>query len=94
MQATLIHQIAGIVNYSPLPVQSGDTLQQVLNIVFGVSASIALLLIVISGFRYIVANGDPNSTASAKRGILYAVVGLVVVMAAYSIVAFVVKGVI
>lgn len=93
MYMNLTHIIAGVVDYSSLPKQSGDTTQQVLNIVFGVSASIALLMIVISGFRYIVANGDPNSVSSAKRGILYAVIGLIVVLAAYSIVTFVINGI-
>ena len=70
-----------------------STIPTILNIVFSIAASVALLMVVINGFRYITAHGDPNSTASAKNGILYALVGLVVVMAAYSIVAFVVKGV-
>jgi len=85
--------VASLIDTTGLPRPGGDTINVVLNIVFGVSASIAVLMIVIGGFRYIVAHGDPNQTASAKNGILYALVGLVVVMAAYSIVAFVVKGV-
>jgi hypothetical protein len=72
---------------------TANTIPTILNIVFAMSASIALLMIVISGFRYIVAHGDPNATAAAKKGVLYAIVGLVVVMSAYSIVTFVVKGV-
>lgn len=63
-----------------------------LNIVFAFSASIAVLIIIVCGFRYIVAHGDPNATAQAKNGILYALVGLFIVMAAYSIVTFVVRG--
>jgi hypothetical protein len=70
-----------------------NTIPTILNIVFAMAASIAVLMVVIGGFRYIVAHGDPGQTASAKNSILYAIVGLVVVMAAYAIVAFVVKGV-
>lgn len=84
---------ASIVDYSSLPKAKGNTIQTVVDIVFAISASIALLMIVVSGFRYIVAHGDPGATANARKGILYAVIGLLVVMAAYSIVAFVVKGV-
>jgi hypothetical protein len=73
---------------------TSNTIPTVLNIVFSIAASVALLMVVINGFRYIIARGDPGSTASAKNGILYSLVGLAVVMAAYSIVAFVVKGVI
>jgi len=78
----------------PQPPNSGNNiLPTVLKIVFGLAGSIAVLMVVINGFRYIVAQGDPNSTASAKNGIIYALVGLLVVMTAYSIVAFVVHGV-
>lgn len=61
--------------------------------VFPISASLALLMVVIGGFKYITANGDPNSVTSAKNTIIYALIGLLVVMAAFSIVTFVVKGV-
>lgn len=62
------------------------------SVVFGITASIAVLIIVIGGFRYIVAHGDPNSVAQARKSILYAIIGLFVTLAAYSIVQFVVRG--
>lgn len=63
-----------------------------LSVVFALAASIAVLMIVIAGFRYILAHGDSNAMAQARNSIIYAVVGLVVIMAAYAIVTFVVKG--
>jgi len=84
------------IDTSPLPQPSnsgGNFEANVLNIVFAIAASIAVLMVVIGGFRYIVAQGDPSATASAKNSIIYALVGLLVVMAAYAIVAFVVNGV-
>ena len=88
-----LHIVAGIIDTSGLPRTSAggnNTINVVLNIVFGLAASISVLMMVIGGFRYIVAHGDPSQTAAAKNGIQYAVIGLVVVMAAYSIVTFVV----
>jgi hypothetical protein len=84
--------VGGVIDLSglPKPAANASTVQTVLNIVFGIAASAALLMIVIGGFRYIVAHGDPNSTAQARNTILYAVIGLLVTMAAYSIVTFVV----
>jgi hypothetical protein len=90
-----IRQILGaIIDTGPLPKANADshTLSTVLNLVFGTVASIAVLIIVVSGFRYIVAHGDPSATAQARNGVIYAVVGLLITMAAYSIVIFVVKG--
>jgi hypothetical protein len=86
--------VSSIIDTSSLPQpNTSNTIQTVLDIVFGISASIAVLMTVIGGLKYIVARGDPNATASARNTILYAIVGLVVVMAAYSIVTFVVKGI-
>jgi len=89
----MIQYIAGVVQTTSLPTLKSDPIDIIINIVFALAASIALLMVAIGGFRYVVSNGDPNATASAKNAILYAIIGLIVVIAAYSIVAFVVKGV-
>lgn len=92
--AMLTSSMAAIITGGGLPQpNTSNTIPTILNMVFAISASVALLMVVIGGFRYIVARGDPSGTASAKNGILYAIVGLIVVMAAYSIVALTVKGV-
>lgn len=75
---------------NPNPASAVPTM---LDLVFAVTASISVLMAVIGGFKYVASNGDPNQAASAKNTILYAIIGLIVVMAAYSIVTFVVKGV-
>lgn len=64
-----------------------------LQIVFGTTGAIALLIIVISGFRYVIASGDPSAVAKARSTILYAIIGLAVALAGFSIVTFIVKGV-
>ncbi len=68
-------------------------LPTILQILFGVLGSVALLVIVISGMRYVVASGDPAAVAKARSTIVYAIVGLAVAMAGFSIVTFVVKGI-
>ena len=77
---------------NPGSAQGSGYLDTVLKIVFAIAASVAVLMIAINGFRYIVARGEPGATASAKDGILYSVVGLLITMVAYSIVVFVVRG--
>jgi hypothetical protein len=78
-----------------LPKATADqgALSTVLSIVFAITAAVALLVIVIAGFRYIVARGDPNSVSQARNTILYAVIGLLISLAAFSIVTFVLKGI-
>ncbi|HUB94245.1 MAG TPA: hypothetical protein VMB52_07125 [Verrucomicrobiae bacterium] len=79
------------INTSPLPQPiADDPTQIILNFVFALAGSIAVLMVVINAFRYILARGDPGAVNSARNGIIYALAGLVVVMAAYSIVVFVV----
>lgn len=50
---------------------------------------IAVVMIIIGGLKYITSGGDSNSVSSAKNTLLYAVIGLVVVVLAQAIVFFV-----
>lgn len=51
----------------------------------------AVIIIIISGFRYITANGDTQKTTSARNTLVGAVVGLIIIAVAQSIVIFVVS---
>lgn len=88
----LLVRFMAIIDITGLPRAQANntTLSTILNTVFGVVASMAVLIVVIGGFRYILARGDPNGTAQARNTILYAVIGLIVTLAAYSIVTFVI----
>lgn len=50
---------------------------------------VAVIMIIIGGFRYITAQGDTGQLATAKNTILYSIIGLVVAIAAFAIVNFV-----
>lgn len=81
------------VNTSPLPNTPAThaEISTALDIVFTVTGALALLVMTIGGFRYVLSRGDPQATAQAKDTIVYAIVGLVISIAAFSIVNFVVK---
>lgn len=68
-----------------------NDLQTALSIFFGVIAAVAVLMIVISGFRMIVGEGNPQEVSKARSTILYAVIGLFVSLSAQAIVALVLK---
>lgn len=59
--------------------------------VFGIAFALSVLFIVIGGFKYIMASGDPHNVEVAKHTILYAVIGLIVTISAWAIVEFVLK---
>jgi hypothetical protein len=51
---------------------------------------ISVIMIVIGGLRYVLSGGDQKGTTAAKDTILYAVIGMVVALLAYSIANFVI----
>lgn len=67
-----------------------DKLQTVLKIVFAFAGAIAFFMVTLGGFKYVISQGDPGATAKAKNTILYALIGLVVCVMAFSIVTFVI----
>lgn len=74
----------------PTPTADSGAISTILGIAFGALGALALLMIVISGLRYILAAGDPQKVSKAKNGLIYSLVGLAIAIAAESIVAFVV----
>ena len=53
------------------------------------AGAVAVVFIVIGGYHYISSSGNPEKLDKAKRTLLYSGLGLVIVLAAYSIVNFV-----
>ncbi len=73
-----------------LHVGAGTTqVQQILSIAFGIIAALAVMMIVIAGFRFIIGQGSAQETAKARNTIIYALAGLVVSLMAEAIVALV-----
>lgn len=69
-----------------------SVMQAGLQIIFGIAAAVALLIIAISAFRLIIARGNSQDISKARDAIIYASIGLVICMAAFTIVTFVVEG--
>ncbi len=65
-------------------------LQTVINVFSIVIGAVSVIMIIIGGFRYVISGGDSSSTKAAKDTIMYAVIGLVVVIFAQTIVRFVI----
>lgn len=66
----------------PTTAANQSTLTTVLSIVFGVIAAIAVLIIVLQGIRFVLSGGDPQKAADARKGVIYALVGLTVALSA------------
>ena len=83
---------AAVVVLDPLPKPGADSnaLKAATSEFFVLTGAISLLIITIAGFRYIVSHGDPKLISQSKNAILYAVIGLIVSLTAFSIVNFVI----
>ncbi|HSX41093.1 MAG TPA: pilin [Candidatus Saccharimonadales bacterium] len=69
---------------------TGNSLfHQVANLLVFLAGAIAVLILIIGGIRYVTSTGDASRIKQAKDTILYAIVGLVVVLLAYAIVNFI-----
>lgn len=72
---------------------SSTTIQNIVtngvNLFSVVVGIVAVIMIVVGGFRYITSGGDSGKITSAKTTIIYALIGLVVVALAQFIVQFV-----
>jgi cytochrome bd-type quinol oxidase subunit 1 len=73
----------------PTATASSDNIQNIFHIVVGTLAAVAVLIIVISALNIVTAGGDSTKVAKARSAILYALVGLIIVIIAEAIVALV-----
>ena len=71
--------------------QVNTIIESVINILSVLVGVASVIMIMIGGFKYVTSNGDSNSIGSAKNTILYAIIGLVVVAMAQTIVQFTVR---
>jgi hypothetical protein len=74
-----------------VPTATADhgAIQTILSIVFGAIGALALLMITVSGLRYVTSAGDPDKMKRARDGIIYSLVGLTIAIVAESIVGYV-----
>lgn len=67
--------------------------RRIINIFSVVVGTVSVIMIIIGGFRYIISGGDSTGVTAAKNTILYAIVGLVIVLFSQVIVRFVISNV-
>lgn len=78
-------------NFVQIPKVAADnaTLASILSAAFIAIGGIAILYLVIGAFKYVTSGGESSKIAKAKDTILYAVIGIVVSVSAFTIVQFV-----
>jgi cytochrome c biogenesis protein CcdA len=67
---------------------ANDVLNAGLNLVYFVAGIAAVIVIIVSAITLVTNNGEPETLKKARNTIMYAVIGLVVIMAAFALTWF------
>ena len=74
-----------------IPTLSGDqVLQNGLNIAYFAAGIICIIVIIVAGIMYSTSGGDSAAVTKAKNLLLFSIVGIVIIMAAFGITNFVI----
>lgn len=66
-----------------------ETVVNILNLVLGLLALIAVIMVIIGGFTWLTAGGNEEKVDKAKKIISSAVIGMIIVLLAWAIVIYV-----
>lgn len=64
---------------------------RITSIIALVAGAVAVIVIIIGGFMYVMAGGDAGKLKTARDTIIYSVIGLVVIALAQSIIVFIIN---
>ena len=71
-----------------------QTISRIIKIGLGFLGSIAVILIVLAGFKWMTAAGNEDKIAESKKLMSAAVVGLVIILMAFALTSFVINSVV
>ncbi|MCX6744582.1 MAG: hypothetical protein NTX82_03595 [Candidatus Parcubacteria bacterium] len=69
------------------------TIANIIRVAMGLLGIVAVLIILIGGFKYMTAMGNEESVKKAKQLIFSGIIGLVIVLCAYAIATFVITSI-
>jgi len=71
--------------------QVDNVLKTVVSIISYIAGAVAIIMVMISGFNFMTANGDAQKITTAKNSLIYAMIGIAVAASAQVIVNFAVR---
>ena len=72
----------------PPAMEPDAAIERITSLVFGVLLAVAVLAIIYAGFLFITAGGKEESVTTARKMLLYAIIGIVVALLAQGIVNY------
>ncbi len=89
----IIYLLANFIEPTQLDIPKSDlgdsSIRHILQLITGIIGAISFLLMVLAGLKYVLSRGNPDEINKSKDTIIYALVGLLISMAALGIVTFV-----
>lgn len=70
------------------------TIANIIRVAMGLLGIVAVLIILMGGFKYMTAMGEDDKVKTAKKLITSGIIGLVIVLTAYAIATFVINSII
>jgi hypothetical protein len=65
-----------------------DSLISIINALLVLAAIAAVVYIIVSGVRYVASQGDERETEQAKRGLIYGIIGIILIILSAAIINF------
>ncbi|HPD98962.1 MAG TPA: hypothetical protein PLJ04_02610 [Candidatus Saccharibacteria bacterium] len=85
----ILYTFSAIISSDYLPKTNTNSFGTILNYVLAIFGAVAVIMVVYSGIQLIISQGNSEKVAQARRAIIYAVAGLVVIFFAQVIVLFI-----
>ncbi len=71
-----------------------ETIASIINVAMGLLGIIAIVIILLGGFKWMTAGGNTEKVDKAKNLLVAGIIGLVIILAAYAIANFVVMSIV
>lgn len=84
-QQTLLQEVGGQAYNTKKPQDARVTILELVNLILGLLALIAVILLIISGVQYMTSGGNKDKTSKALGNIKNLAIGLLIVLAAWGI---------
>lgn len=78
------------IGYHPTVTNANTALSNLLDLVYVAAGVACVIVIIVAGSMYLTSNANPQKVERAKNAIMGAVAGLVIIMMAFAITAFVI----
>ncbi|MDO8513620.1 MAG: hypothetical protein Q7S37_03900 [bacterium] len=72
----------GVLNFNTL-------ISSVINVILIIAGTLAVIYLIYSGIQYITSSGDATKATAARTGIINAIIGIIIILLAFSIVKWV-----